>query len=112
MIIFDSVRDFIQNFDRKEMIRWGTIYVAICAAVVIGIMVNHVWSGHDIQSRIAQLNKVRSQVQQMFTQLQVVQAQKKKVDDALGQVKGFNIQKFMQELLAQNLPQRYSNSLY
>lgn len=101
MIIFDSIRDFIQNLDRKEMIRWGSLYVGGCVIIVVAIMIRHVFMAHEINNKISQLNKARSSMQQIFTKFQIVQQQKNKIDAALKQDKGFNIQKFMQDLLIQ-----------
>ena len=101
MMIFDTVRDFIQNLNRKEMIRWGSLYVGICVALMIGLMVRHVWVGNETYNKMVQLNKSRATIQQIFTKFQIVQQQKNKIDEALKKDKNFNIQKFVQELIVQ-----------
>lgn len=102
MIFFDSLKEYIQNFDRKDMIRWSGAYIGLCLVGMIGILIRHVMVNNEIQAKMIQLNKSRSQVQHVFTKYQAVLQQKNKVDAALKQDKGFNIQKFVQELLTQN----------
>lgn len=101
MIVFDSIRDFVRNLDRKEMIRWGTVYVAVCVAIMAIIIVRHVMQSDTIYQNTVQLNKARANVQQIFTKFARVQQQRNKVDAALKQDKSFNIQKFFQELVGQ-----------
>ena len=101
MIVFDSVRDFVRNLNRKEMIRWGAVYVAVCVSIMVIILVRHVFVSGEIYQKTVQLNKARANVQQIFTKFAMVQQQKNKVDAALKQDKSFNIQKFFQELVSQ-----------
>lgn len=101
MLIFDSIRDFIRNLDRKEMTRWGALYVGVCVTLIILIFARHIMNSNDLSQKIIQLNKSRSTVQQIFTTFQVVQEQKNKVDEILKKNKNFYIQKFFQDLLNQ-----------
>ncbi|OGB86505.1 hypothetical protein A3J41_01285 [candidate division TM6 bacterium RIFCSPHIGHO2_12_FULL_38_8] len=101
MIFFDSIRDFIRNLSRQEMIKWGSLYVGICVIGMIIIIVRHNMQSNEWYTKIKQLNKARSTVQQVFTKFNIVQQQKNKVDEALKANKNFNIQKYFQDLLAQ-----------
>lgn len=101
MIFFDSIRNFIRNLDRKEMLRYGSLYVGICLIGVVFIMVRHQMSSNEWYQKLTQLNKIRGQVQQVFTKFNTVQQQKNKVDEALKQNKNFNIQKYFQDLINQ-----------
>ena len=101
MIFFDSIRNFIRNLDRKEMLRYGSLYVGICLVGVIFIMVRHQMNSNEWYQKLKQLNKVRGQIQQVFTKFNTVQQQKNKIDEALKQNKNFNIQQYFQTLLIQ-----------
>ncbi len=101
MLFFDSIKDFIRNLNRQEMIRYTTIYISFCFACMIGILIYHVTNNQKLSTKITQLNKSRSTVQRIFTEFQSVQDQKNKVDDILKNNKNFKIQKFFQDLLTQ-----------
>jgi hypothetical protein len=101
MIFFDSIRDFIRNLSPKEITKWGSIYVGICIMGMIIIMIRHSMINSEWDQKITQLNKARSNVQQIFTKFNIVQQQKNKVDEALKQNKTFNIQKYFKDLLTQ-----------
>ena len=101
MIFFDSIRDFIRSMNRQEIIKWGSVYVGICVLGIIIIIVRHHMLNAEWYQKITQLNKARSNIQQIFTKFNVVQQQKNKVDEALKQNKNFNIQKDLQDLLTQ-----------
>lgn len=101
MIFLDSIRDFIRNLDRKEMMRYGSLYVGICLIGVILIIVRYHMMSNEWYQKLTQLNKARAQIQQVFTKFHTVQQQKNKVDEALKQNKNFNIQKYFQDLITQ-----------
>jgi hypothetical protein len=101
MIFLNSLRNFIQNLNRQEMIRYGALYVGICLSGVILIIVRHQMTSNEWYQKLTQLNKARGQVQQIFTKFNTVQQQKNKVDEALKQNKSFNIQKYFQDLITQ-----------
>jgi hypothetical protein len=101
MMFLDSFYDFIRGLDRRDMWRWGSLYVGICVVGMTIIMIRHVMVSDQIRQKMVQLNKARGTVQQILTKFQVVQEQKTKVDEALKQNKGFNIQKFVADLLGQ-----------
>ncbi len=104
MITFDSIRDFIRNLDRKEMMKWSALYLGICMSMIIMIIIRHVMISNELYQKTLLLNKSRSHIQQILTKFQVVQEQKNKIDDLLNKNKTFNIQKFLQELIMhQNL---------
>ena len=102
MIIFDPIRDFIKNLNKKEMIRYGSIYVGLFVIFMAIIIVRHIMTSKDLYQKTVILNKSRSTAQQIFTKFQVVQKQKNNVDELLKKNKNFNIQKFFPELLAQH----------
>jgi hypothetical protein len=58
-------------------------------------MINNEWN-----QKLIQLNKTRSNMQQLFTNFNIVQQQKNKVDEELKKNKAFYIQKYVQDLLA------------
>ncbi len=101
MIFLDSIRNFIQNLDRKEMMRYGLLYVGICLACVAGIIIRYYMINQEWSQKLQQLNKARGQIQQIFTNFNAVQQQKNKVDEALKQNKNFNIQQYFQNLMNQ-----------
>ena len=98
MIIFDPIRDFIRNLDRRELLRWGGAYITLSIFVVIVILVRHVILLKDIKAKIVLLNKSRTGVQEILTKFQVVDQQKNKVVEALNRDKKFKIQIFFQTL--------------
>lgn len=100
-MLFDSIRDFIRNMNRQEIIKWGSAYVGICVIGIIIILVRHNMISSQWYYKITQLNTARGTVAQIFTKFNTVQQQKNKVDEALKQNKNFNIQKYFQDLLQQ-----------
>lgn len=98
MIILDTIKERIASFERKDIFKASLIYLAICVVIVIGILIRHIYTLQDLQTKINALNKSRSAVQAILTKYQVVQQQKNKVEAALKQNKTFNIQKFYQDL--------------
>ena len=102
MIFFDNLKNFIRNANRKEMIQYGAIYVGICTIGMIGIFIRHIIMANDLDAKLTQLNKARTNVQQIFTQFQRVQHQKNKIEELLKKNKTFYIQKYIQDLLNQH----------
>ncbi len=102
MIFLDALRNFIRNLNRQEMIRYSLLYVTICLAGIIFIIVRHHIISNEWYQKLTQLNKARSEIQQIFTKFNIVQQQKNKIDDALKQNKTFNIQKYFQDLITQH----------
>lgn len=100
-MFFDSVRDFIRNMTRQEIIKWSSAYVGVCILGIIIIMIRHNLNSAEWSSKILQLNKARAQAQQIFTNFNIVQQEKNKIDEALKQNKNFNIQKYFQDLINQ-----------
>ncbi len=98
MIIFDPIRDFIRNLDRRELLRWGGAYVSLSVLIVVIILVRHVVLLKEMKSKIVLLNKSRATVQEILTKFQVVEQQKNKVVEALNRDKKFNIQIFFKTL--------------
>ena len=99
MIFFDSIRDFIRNLSRQETIKWGSVYVGICIVGMIIIIIRHNMINSEWNQKMIQLNKARSNMQQIFTKFNIVQQQKNKVDEDLKKNKTFNIQKYFKDLL-------------
>lgn len=99
MMLFDPIRDFVRNLDRKEFTFWGSVYCGATALCIVIIIVRHVMVSGDIAQRTIQLNKSRTALQEIFTKYQVVAQQKNKVDVALKNNKSFNIQQFLQNLI-------------
>jgi len=112
MMLLDSIRDFVRSFDRKELRLWGSMYVAVCGFIVVGIMVWHILALKDIKKKIVVLNKSRVTVQEILTQYQAVEQQKNKVAEILKANKNLTIQKFFQELQAKFPAAQHATSVY
>jgi predicted PurR-regulated permease PerM len=97
--ILELLEQRLAAFEKKELYRFGLIYLAICVVLAIGIVGYYIYTIQEIKSKITLLNKTRGSVQSILTQYQVVKRQKNKVDKALKQNKTFNIQKFFEGLL-------------
>lgn len=98
-MFFDSIRDFIYNLNRSEMIKWGSAYVFACVLGMVVIIVRHNMINTEWNQKFTQLNKARSNMQQVFTNFNIVQQQKNKIDEELKKNKTFYIQKYVQDLL-------------
>lgn len=98
MIILDQIHNFIRNLDRREVVRWGSAYIALVVFIVVIIVVRHVMVLKDIKTKMVLLNKSRTAVQEILTKFQSVEQQKNKVVEALNRDKKFNIQIFFKEL--------------
>ncbi len=103
MTLLKNIRERMANFERKDLFRVCLIYLGLCVAVVVAIVVRHIYVQQNLMSQIVQLNKARATVQEILSKYQLVQQQKNKVAAALQQNKGFNIQQF-----AQNVLQKYN----
>ncbi len=99
MKFLDLLQERLASFEKREIERFGVIYLGICAVLIAGIIGYHVYSLHEIKSKMALLNKTRSSIQSIFSQYQVVKQQKNKVDEALKQNKNFNIVRFFQDIV-------------
>ncbi|MBP7854678.1 hypothetical protein KAZ82_01940 [Candidatus Babeliales bacterium] len=101
MIFFDNLKDFIRNLNHKEIVKYSFFYVSICATCIVAIFIRHIIISNDLDTKLTQLNKARKNVQQIFTQFQIVQNQKTKIEDLLKKNKNFYIQKYIQDLINQ-----------
>jgi hypothetical protein len=99
MKFLSILQDKLASFEKKEIARFGFLYLMVCAFLVVGIIGYYVYSQQEMKSKITLLNKSRSAIQSVFTQYQVVKQQKNKVDEALKQNKNFNIIRFFQDLI-------------
>jgi hypothetical protein len=93
------LQDKLASFEKKEIARFGFVYLMVCVLLVVGIIGYFVYSQQEMKSKITLLNKSRSTIQSVFTQYQVVKQQKNKVDEALKQNKNFNIIRFFQDMI-------------
>lgn len=97
MKFLNTVQERLASFEKREIVRFGFIYLAICVMIVAGIIGYYVYSLQEFKNKITLLNKSRNSVQSIFTQYQVVKQQKNKVDEALKQNSNFNIVRFFQD---------------
>lgn len=93
------LQDRLASFEKKEIARFGFLYLMICVFLVVGIIGYYVYSLQEMKSKMILLNKSRSAIQSVFTQYQVVKQQKNKVDEALKQNKNFNINRFFTDII-------------
>lgn len=98
MIGIDSLRDFVRGLDKKELKLYGALYMGVCAFIVAGIMVRHVYLVREAKDKIKQLNQARAKVQGVLTDFGQVAQQRNKIDALLKKDKNFYLQKFFQEL--------------
>lgn len=98
MKILAIFQERLAAFEKKEIVRFGLIYLMVCIILVIAIIGYYVYAQQEMKSKMILLNKSRSAVQSVFTQYQVVKQQKNKVDEALKQNTKFNIIKFFQDI--------------
>lgn len=94
MKFLSILQDKLASFEKKEIARFGFLYLMVCVFLAIGIIGYHIYSQQEQKSKVILLNKSRSAIQSVFTQYQVVKQQKNKVDEALKQNKNFNINRF------------------
>lgn len=99
MKFLETFQERLASFEKREIVRFGFIYLALCVAAVIGIISYFIYAQQEMKSKIILLNKSRNSVQSVFTQYQVVKQQKNKVDEALKQNKNFNILRFFQDIV-------------
>ncbi len=99
MKVLTIFQEKLASFEKKEIARFGLLYLIVCIFLVVGIIGYYVYSQQEMKNKITLLNKSRSAIQSVFTQYQVVKQQKNKVDEALKQNKNFNIIKFFQDII-------------
>ncbi|MBI2344509.1 hypothetical protein HYV10_00355 [Candidatus Dependentiae bacterium] len=99
MKFLNILQERLASFEKKEIVRFGFIYLAVCVVTVAGIIGYYVYSLQEMKGKIALLNKSRNSIQTIFTQYQVVKQQKNKVDEALKQNSKFNIVRFFQDII-------------
>lgn len=99
MTFLKNIRERMVNFERKDLFRACLIYLGICVAIVVAIIVRHIYMQQSLMNQVKQLNKARANVQEILSKYQLVQQQKNKVSQALQQNKNFNIQQFSQNVV-------------
>lgn len=99
MKLLNILQEKLASFEKKEIVRFSFIYLAICIVIVAGIIGYFVYSIQEMKSKMTLLNKSRTAVQSIFTQYQVVKQQKNNVDEALKQNSNFNIARFFQDFI-------------
>lgn len=96
-MVLDTFRLFIQRLSKKAFKRFAFIYIVICIAIVMGIIIRHLSLVNQSKEKIIQLNKARKSIQEILTEFGQVEQQKNKIDAILKKDK-FRIQKFFQDI--------------
>lgn len=95
MKVFETLRDFIGGFDRRDLIRYSSLYIGVCVTIIVLLLIRHFYLVSDAQEKIQQVNQARKSVQKILTKFTLVEQQKKKVDVLLKEK--FYIEKFFEE---------------
>ena len=110
MISLESIKDYIQSLNYKEMIRLLCIYIIICITIISFLLYRHFNAISDMEQKIRLLNKARQDIQNIFTEYDHIKNKKITVDALLAQDKNFYIQKYYQDTITSLNIQNQSSS--
>lgn len=100
MMSLESLKDYIQSLNQKEIIRVISAY-SILYMILIGILLyRHHSMITDMHNKIHLLNKARKDIQSIVTEYEHIKSKQNDVDQLLAKDKNFYLQKYYQETIA------------
>lgn len=100
MISLDFIKDYIQGLNRKEVLRIFGIYFLGFTILVGLLLYRHFNLIADMKQKMKALNKARQDVQVILTEYGHIKSKQHDVDQLLAKDKGFYIQKYYQDTVA------------
>ncbi len=99
MVSLESIKDYIQGLNQKEMMRIVVAYLVIFVCLVSFLVYNHVNALGSAEQKTKLLNKARKEVQLILTEHDHIKSKKSEVDALLAKDTNFYIQKYCQDAL-------------
>ena len=97
MLSLESIKDYMQDLNRKEILRILLIY-SICFLFLVGFLLyRHFIAIADIEQKTKILNKARKDIQIILTEYDHIKSKKNEVDDMLTKDKNFYLVKYYQD---------------
>mgnify|MGYP000553009891 CR=1 FL=1 len=99
MISFESVKDYIQGLNHKEIARMIAAYLVLFIVLVGFLLYKHADAIAQAQQKMSTLNKARKDIQNILTEYEHIKSKKGEVDLELAKDKSFYIQKYYQDIM-------------
>lgn len=95
----DSLQSYLDNLDRKSFRNYSLAFFAVFMIAFSYLIYNFYSNVHSLKSKINVLNRKRRNVTELLQQYELVQKQKKQVEEILNKEKDFKIKQFFDEKL-------------
>ncbi len=99
MVSLESIKDYIQGLNQKEMMRIVIAYIVAFVLLVGFLVYSHFNAIVSAQQKTKLLNKARKDIQLILTEYDHIKSKKSEVDALLAKDKNFYIQKYCQDTL-------------
>lgn len=100
MMSLESIKDYIQGLNHKEIIRLLCGYIILFMVLVLFFLHRHFNAILEMEQKTKLLNKARQEVQLILTEYDHIKNKKNEVDALLAKDKNFYIQKYYQDTIA------------
>ncbi len=112
MVSLESVKDYIQGLNSKEVVRILYAYIITFMLLVGFLLYRHFNMIADAEQKNKLLNKARQDIQMILTEYDHIKSKKSEVDLLLAKDKNFYIQKYYQDALTElNITNQSSSNL-
>ena len=101
MASLESVKDYIQGLNHKEVLRILCVYVVAFMLLVGFFLYRHFDGLAEVEQKTKLLNKARQDVQIILTEYDHIKNKKKEVDQLLTEDKNFYLLKFYQDTITE-----------
>lgn len=100
MISLESIKDFIQGLNHKEIIRFLCVYIIGFMFLVGFLLYRHFNIIAGAEQKIKLLNKGRQDIQIILTEYDQIKSKKNEVDHLLTEDKNFYLLKYYQDTIS------------
>ncbi|MDP3788643.1 MAG: hypothetical protein Q8Q60_05015 [Candidatus Chromulinivorax sp.] len=100
MVSLESIKDYIQGLNQKEIVRIVVAYIVVFAFLIGFLLYKHFNALDAAEQKTRLLNKARKDIQIILTEYDYIKNKKSEVDALLAKDKNFYIQKYCQDTLS------------
>ncbi len=95
----DNVQNYLNNLDAKSFRNYAIAFFAAFLLIFAYLIYNFYSNIHSLKNKINVLNRKRRDVKELLQQYELVQKQKKQVEEILNKEKDFKIKQFFDATL-------------
>lgn len=100
MVSLESIKDYIQGLNHKEVVRILFAYVFFFMLLIAFLLYYHFTLISELEQKTRLLNKARQDVQIILTEYDHIKNKKQEVDLLLAKDKNFYLQKYYQDTIS------------